>query len=105
MKKRKQRVFSTFLITTLALGALVPITSVDASTGAKTDTYVAPRTGLNVTAPDAPTPYPKEEHKLLPGEPAPGTWGYDVKTGIFTHPMATPDNEGPQPFNVRRVGP
>lgn len=103
MKKQKQqRVFSTFLAATLALGTLVPITVVEAATSAKTDAFTAPRTGLNVSAPDAPAASPKEEHKLLPGEPgepAPGTWGYDVKTGTFTHPTATPDNEGPQPFN------
>ncbi|GIP29359.1 hypothetical protein J23TS9_44890 [Paenibacillus sp. J23TS9] len=66
-------------------------------------TFVAPRTGANLNAPEAAQPYEKENtKKLLPGEPAEpaaDTWGYDVKTGIFTHPKQMPDNEGPQPFN------
>ncbi|MFJ7404559.1 MULTISPECIES: LVIVD repeat-containing protein [unclassified Lysinibacillus] len=68
----------------------------------KEEKQEAPRTGLNKFAPDAPLPKEKEgTTKLLPGEPeepTPDSWGYDAKTGIFTHPAATPDNEGPQPF-------
>lgn len=103
-KEKRQRLVGTLLASTLALSALFPLSDVSASaeTAKQQDVFVVPRTGLNVNAPDAPAPYSTEAHKLLPGEPkepAPGTWGYDVKTGTFTHPKATPDNEGPQPFN------
>lgn len=101
-KEKRKRLVGTLLATTLALSALVPISDVNAQTGKQTEDFTAPRTGLNANAPDAPGPYSTEVHELLPGEPAepaPGTWGYDVETGIFTHPQATPDNEGPQPFN------
>lgn len=100
-KKQTKRVVSAWLATALAAGALFPLTAVDAAGATQTNSFVALRTGLNVNAPDAPPPYPKGEHKLLPGEPAEpaaGTWGYDGKTGTFKHPTATPDNEGPQPF-------
>ncbi|WP_186646419.1 LVIVD repeat-containing protein [Fluviispira vulneris] len=33
-----------------------------------------------------------------PLEPIEGTWGYNAKTGKFTHPSMTPDSNGPQPF-------
>ncbi|MGO0062983.1 hypothetical protein ACTID9_23680 [Brevibacillus fluminis] len=107
-KANKQRFFGGVLAAVLTAGALyVPSEAVSfaagTGTGADPDTYVAPRTGLNVNAPAAPEPYPQEPKTLLPGEPAepvPGTWGYDVRTGAFTHPAMSPDTgEGPQPFN------
>ncbi|KQV80858.1 hypothetical protein ASD15_13225 [Massilia sp. Root351] len=58
-----------------------------------------PRSGANLNAPDAPGPNTKEI-KLLPGEPplpAPGSWGYDEKTGKFKSPDMTPDVYGAHP--------
>ena len=30
--------------------------------------------------------------------PDPGSYGYDPETGVFTHPAAAPEIEGPRPF-------
>ncbi|KAA0966289.1 hypothetical protein FQ087_08650 [Sporosarcina sp. ANT_H38] len=104
-KTTKCQLFGSLLVTTLALGALyslaTPVNSASTSSAGNTVTFEAPRAGLNLNAPDAPLPFPKEEASHLPGEPVeptPGSWGYDAKTGIFTHPTASPDNEGPHPF-------
>lgn len=101
-KERRNRLAGMALATALAVSAVLPFSIVNAETAKQTDVFTAPRTGLHANAPDAPAPYSTEGRKLLPGEPAepaPGTWGYDVQSGTFTHPQATPDNEGPQPFN------
>lgn len=50
-----------------------------------------------------PIPPPQETapEARLPGEPAdpaPGTYGYDVKTGVFTHPARTPASHHSHPF-------
>jgi len=101
VKGIKQRIFSSFLTLSVVLGTFA--LPVAAQTESNADVYVAPRTGVNLEAPEVALPDPSEgEHKLLPGEPAApaaDTWGYDVKTGKFTHPQLMPDNEGPQPFN------
>lgn len=103
-KARKQRFFSSLLVTILALGSFyLPTISRNDITAysAQTTIYEAPRTGLNLHAPDAPLPKEKDDTSLLPGEPAepaPDSWGYNPETGVFTHPSSTPDNEGPQPF-------
>lgn len=58
-----------------------------------------PRSGANLNAPDAPPPS-SQEFKPLPGEPAwpaPGSWGYDKKTGKFKSPDMTPDAYGAHP--------
>ncbi|MGH8758910.1 MAG: hypothetical protein ACREVW_05270, partial [Burkholderiales bacterium] len=59
----------------------------------------APRSGANLKAPDAPLPK-ADKLVLMPGEPAepaPGSWGYDAKTGRFTAPSMAPDAYGPHP--------
>ncbi len=59
----------------------------------------APRSGANLKAPDAPLPK-GDKLVLMPGEPAepaPGSWGYDAKTGRFTAPAMAPDAYGPHP--------
>jgi hypothetical protein len=57
------------------------------------------RSGANLNAPDAP-PASTKEIKLMSGEPplpAPGSWGYDEKTGKFKSPEMTPDVYGAHP--------
>ncbi|MGO4696135.1 stalk domain-containing protein [Paenibacillus sp. 2TAB26] len=111
MKKAvRQRIFSSVLLVTVVSTLIFPSLPIFASsdtTAVKAESnsgaYVAKRTGVNVNAPDAGQPYPVDEtHKRLPGEPAEpaeGSWGYNVETGVFTHPTVMPENEGPQPFN------
>ncbi|WP_431483660.1 LVIVD repeat-containing protein [Pseudomonas solani] len=47
-------------------------------------------------------PFVKRQTELSPDrtppEPAPGSYGLDKKTGVFTHPAATPFSHGGQPF-------
>lgn len=60
----------------------------------------APRSGANLHAPDAPPPAEHKEGSLMPGEPqppAPGTWGYNAKTGKFKSPDMAPDAYGAHP--------
>lgn len=104
-KARKKAFFRGLLVTTLAMGVLyLPLISNNNAvtySAEKPLTFKAPQTGLNLNAPNAPLPKPKDEKPLLngePSEPKPGSWGYNPKTGIFTHPVSSPDNEGPQPF-------
>lgn len=59
----------------------------------------APRSGVNLNAPDAPPGKPVNTN-LMPGEPphpAPGSWGYDKATGKFKMPEMTPDAYGAHP--------
>ncbi|MFX3633987.1 MAG: stalk domain-containing protein [Candidatus Pristimantibacillus sp.] len=109
-KTVKRQIISSLLVLSVVVSTFIspaaPIFAAAATTTAvdsKEMAYDAPRTGANINAPEAGEPYPiDEDHKRLPGEPeepAADSWGYDVATGIFTHPKATPDNEGPQPFN------
>ncbi|GKU79991.1 copper amine oxidase N-terminal domain-containing protein [Paenibacillus sp. L3-i20] len=99
-----QRIVSGVLVGAVVLGSfLAPILPVTAADKTSSGTFEAPRTGVNVNAPNAGEPYPvDEDHKRLPGEPAepdPSSWGYNKETGVFTHPSVMPENEGPQPFD------
>src|SRR5450830_136244 len=61
----------------------------------------AARSGANLHAPDAP-PAATNSDPLLPGEPAfpaPGTWGYNKKTGKFKSPDMAPDAFGAHPVD------
>ncbi|QTD39448.1 LVIVD repeat-containing protein [Sporosarcina sp. Te-1] len=105
MKKHAKRSLaiglSAALLASSALYLFAPISYGTTDVPEDPVVFTAPKTGLNLNAPDAPLPEQKDAIQLLPGEPeepASGSWGYDPKTGIFTHPTSTPDNEGPQPF-------
>lgn len=98
-----QRMLSSVLVAAVVLSTfLAPTLPILAANSEPSSTYDAPRTGVNINAPEAGQPYPKDEtHERLPGEPAepdPNSWGYDLETGVFTHPEVMPENEGPQPF-------
>ncbi|MCR8644034.1 copper amine oxidase N-terminal domain-containing protein [Paenibacillus sp. N1-5-1-14] len=110
MKKAlKQRILKSVLAASVVVSALyLPTAPVSAASDDKAapvvreDIYGAPATGANANAPLVALPEHEEPRKPLPGEPTEpdsSSWGYDVKTGKFTHPKYTPDNEGPQPFN------
>lgn len=100
-KATKRRLLGGFLVMTLAFCSSSLTLTTNAAPKDNPITYEAPRTGLNLNAPDVPMPEGKKNAPLLPGEPSEpqsGSWGYDSKTGVFKHPKQSPDNEGPQPF-------